>query len=348
VIRQVLLVDDDRKILLSLKEGLESFSEELSVITASDGASALERMGKDPVSVLVSDIRMPGMDGLTLLSRCADIYPEVPVILMTAYPHPVYQDKAKSAGAWKYITKPFRVEDLAREIQRTFKREADGGTLHGVSSGMFLQLIEMEQKTCTIRIADLGNQKQGVLYFRDGDLLDARINGLRGEKAAHEIFSWDEVTLSIQNGCPLTEKRVQGELQAILLEAMRLKDEARQKAHSLPGSEEKAEPRQLQEHRSPTHRVDSKIEIRRGDSLREIARDLGLATFRKDSTWDGLLAQMARIGTFFEAGRLRLCYLNREETNDYVLLPKKETMLFFVSPKSPRERIMKRLCEVDD
>jgi CheY-like chemotaxis protein len=348
VIRQVLLVDDDRKILLSLKEGLESFSEELRVVTASDGASALERLGKTPVSVLVSDIRMPGMDGLTLLSRCTESYPELPVILMTAYPHPVYQDKAKSAGAWKYITKPFRVEDLAREVQRTFKREADGGTLHGVSSGMFLQLIEMEQKTCTIRIAGSGNQKQGVLYFREGDLLDARVNGLKGEKAAHEIFSWDEVSLSIQNGCPLTEKRIQGELQAILLEAMRLKDEARQATLSSTGLEEATESKQLLDNEAPPHRADVPGENRRGASLKQVTRDLGLDPFRKDSNWDGLLAQMARIGTFFEAGRLRLCYINREEAKDYVLLPKKETMLFCVSPKCPRERIMKQLSEADE
>lgn len=348
MIRQVLLVDDDRKILLSLKEGLEHFSEEFRVVTASDGASALERMGRLPVSVLVSDIRMPGMDGLTLLSRCAEAYPEIPVILMTAYPHPAYQDKAKSAGVWKYITKPFRVEDLACEIQRTLKREADGGTLHDVSSGMFLQLIEMEQKTCTIRIADSRNQKQGVLYFRDGDLLDARINGLKGEKAAHEIFSWDEVTLSIQNGCPLTEKRIQGELQAILLEAMRLKDEAKQTAQTSADPEEEAASGKRRDNATPPPLTGGPADTRRGDSFQNITRELGLDPFRKDSTWDGLLAQMARIGTFFDAGRLRLCYINRQEARDYVLLPKKETMLFFVSPKSPREKIMKRLSEADE
>jgi CheY-like chemotaxis protein len=348
VIRQVLLVDDDLKILLSLKEGLESFSEEFHIVTARDGSSALERMRKTPVSVLVSDIRMPGMDGLTLVSRCAELYPEVPVILMTAYPHPAHQDKTKSTTVWKYLTKPFRTEVLALEIQKTFKREADGGTLHGVSSGMFLQLIEMEQKTCTIRIGDASSQKQGVLYFRDGDLLDARINGLKGEKAAHEIFSWDEVTLSIQNGCPLTEKRIQGELQAILLEAMRLKDEARQAAQSLTGAEEEGDFTRCQENSSSPHRGAGPPVTRKGDSIKEITRDLGLDTSQKDSTWDGLLAQMARIGTFFEAGRLRLCYLNREEDRDYILLPKKETMLFFVSPKSPREKIMKRLSDVDE
>ncbi len=182
---------------------------------------------------------------------------------------------------WKYITKPFRVEDLASEIQRTLKREADGGTLHDVSSGMFLQLIEMEQKTCTIRIADSRNQKQGVLYFRDGDLLDARINGLKGEKAAHEIFSWDEVTLSIQNGCPLTEKRIQGELQAILLEAMRLKDEAKQTAHVSTGPEEVADSEKRQENLTPPHRADGPAETRRDGSLKEISRVLGLDSISK-------------------------------------------------------------------
>ena len=55
------------------------------------------------------------------------------------------------------------------------------------------------------------------------------MDDLQGKTAAYEIFSWDEVTLSIQNECPPMENRIQSDLQPIILEAMRLRDEKESK-----------------------------------------------------------------------------------------------------------------------
>jgi hypothetical protein len=97
--------------------------------------------------------------------------------------------------------------------------------LHGFATGVFVQLVEMEAKTCTIRIFNRRTQQKGVLFFRDGELMDARVESTTGLEAAYAILSWDEVSLSIQNTCPQTVKRIDGDLQGILLEAMRQKDE---------------------------------------------------------------------------------------------------------------------------
>jgi len=56
--------------------------------------------------------------------------------------------------------------------------------------------------------------------------MDARIGGRHGKQTAYEIFAWDEVTLSIQDDCAIKEKKIDEDLQAILFDAMRLKDEA--------------------------------------------------------------------------------------------------------------------------
>ena len=228
MIKKVLIVDDDQEMLLSLKEGLEKYNETFSVLMAGDGLIAMEKLKEFPISLVVTDLKMPRMDGFTLLARIMERYPDIPVIIMTGYSTPEMQKLARKGGAVGYIEKPFMIEDLARKIMTAMRKESEGGTLHGVSSGMFLQLIEMEQKTCTIRLVDKSSGKQGVLFFRDGELLDARINGLQGVEAAYEIFSWDEVTLSIQNVCPQKEKKIESDLQVVLLEAMRLKDEAEQ------------------------------------------------------------------------------------------------------------------------
>jgi CheY-like chemotaxis protein len=226
MIKKVLIVDDDQEMLLSLKEGFEKYNATFSVLMAGDGLVATEKLEKETISLVITDLRMPRMDGFALLSKIMEQYPDIPVIIMTGYSTPEMERLAQEGGAVGYVEKPFMIDDLASKVLATLRKESEGGTLHSVSSGMFLQLIEMEQKTCTIRLLDKTSGKEGVLFFCDGQLFDARTAGLKGEAAAYKIFSWDEVNLSIQNECRQKEQKVHRDINAILLEAMRLKDEA--------------------------------------------------------------------------------------------------------------------------
>ncbi len=107
----------------------------------------------------------------------------------------------------------------------SLRKTAEGGTLHSVSSGIFLQFIEMEERTCTIRLTDKDSGKQGVLFFRKGELIGARTEKQNGEKAAYEIFAWDKTSLSIQNDCLQKKRTIHNDLQAIFLDALLIKDE---------------------------------------------------------------------------------------------------------------------------
>ncbi|MCD4715604.1 MAG: response regulator [Desulfobacterales bacterium] len=343
MIKKVLVVDDDQEMLLSLKEGLEKYNETFSVLMAGDGLIAMEKLKKLPISLVVTDLKMPRMDGFTLLARIMEQYPDIPVIIMTGYSTPEMQKLAREGGAVGYIEKPFMIEDLARKIMTAMRKESEGGTLHGISSGMFLQLIEMEQKTCTIRLVDKSSGKQGVLFFRDGELLDARINGLKGVKAAYEIFSWDEVTLIIQNVCSQKEKKIKSDLQVVLLEAMRLKDEASQME----------EPKVLTEEKKGAEKAPDQAESQKPDFMqdirskveKEIGERCGLEDIFQDSSWDSLMAQMSEVGELFGAGKLKVGYLDIGESNDFILLPGKKTTVISVNPKCPRDRIVQVLNE---
>ncbi|MCK5416865.1 MAG: response regulator, partial [Desulfobacterales bacterium] len=225
MIKNVLLVDDDSEMLHALKEGFKKYQESFAVLLAEDGLRALESLKQNIISLVVTDLKMPNMDGFELLAHIMEHYPDIPVIIITGYSTPEMEQLAREGGAVGYIAKPFLIENLARQILTTLRKESEGGTLHNVSSGMFLQLIEMEQKTCTIRLEDKSSGKKGILFFHEGELFDARVNNMQGEAASHEIFSWDAVNLSIQNGCALKENKIQSDLQALILEAMRRKDE---------------------------------------------------------------------------------------------------------------------------
>ncbi len=223
--KKVLIVDDDQEMLRILKKDLEKYSRTFSVLAAEDGLAAVEVLKKNNISLVITDLEMPQMDGLALLNHLKERYPDIPAIVITDSSMPEEQKLAREKGAAGYVEKPFIIEDLARKIVTVLKKEGDGGILHGIAPGTFLQLVEMEEKTCTIRLRDDKSGKQGVLFFKNGELLQGRINELQGRDAAYEILGWEEATLSIQESCSLKENKVQADLQALLLEAMRLKDE---------------------------------------------------------------------------------------------------------------------------
>jgi CheY-like chemotaxis protein len=338
MIKNVLIVDDDQEMLLSVKEGLERYDETFSVIIAGDGEVAADKLRTDPVSLVVTDLKMPRMNGFTLLAHIMERYPDIPVIIITAYSTPEMEKQARLGGAVGYIEKPFMIEDLARKIVSALRQESEGGTLHGISSGTFLQLIEMEQKTCTIRVMDRNSEKKGVLFFRKGELMDARVNGVSGIEAAYEIFSWEEVNLSIQNSCQKEEKKIDRDLQGILLEAMRLKDEANvemEQVEAVEVAEPEASPEPLAE--TPITSLRKRLE-------EELGQRSGVDDIYQDSSWNDLLGQVEEMGALLDAGPLRVGYVDRRAGTDLILLPAPAApTVISVNPRGPKDRILQIL-----
>lgn len=339
MVKKVLVVDDDQGMLLSLKEGLSKYDETFSILTAEDGISAVDELKNTTISLVVTDLKMPRMDGFSLLSHIMEHYPEIPVIIITGYSTPEMERLAREGGAIGYIAKPFMIDDLAKRIITTLRKEADGGTLHSVSSGIFLQLMEMEGKTCTVRLVEKFSGKQGILFFLDGQLLDARCDGVRGEAAAYEVFSWDDVSLSIQNACPQRERRIHRDLQAILLDAMRLKDEFRRSGErGAPGRSESIPAEERIEKTRPEEIVKQFLKKDTGEGC-------GIEEIYEDNSWKSFVKGIAKLGAAFNAGEFKVAYIDRGESKDFILLPGESVTVVAVNPKCARDRIMEALSE---
>ncbi|RPI80069.1 MAG: response regulator [Desulfobacteraceae bacterium] len=377
MIKKVLIVDDDQEMLLSLNDGLEKYNESFSIIMAHDGQSAIDKLKATPISLVVTDLKMPKVNGFAVLSFIMEHYPEIPVIIITAYGTPDLEKRSQEGGAVGWIEKPFMVDDLAKKIITTLRKESEGGTLHGVSSGMFLQLIEVEQKSCTIRLLDKNSGQNGVLFFKDGELLDARTNNLQGKDAALDIFSWDNVTLSIQNDCPIQEKKIQGELQAILLDAMRIKDENKQKLKEAEASKlaAKTPPKTPMEQGEPTHAKPAKeavtpglapkepskepppkpkeeqapsramTEILRVKLNKEFGTRSGVIDIYQDKSWDPLIKKFIELNKILNAKDFKVAYLDIGQASDFILMPDKSTVVITVNPKSPKDRLLQTLMD---
>lgn len=115
-----LIVDDEKSILENIQKAIPW--EELgieTVFTAQNGSDALSLLEAYHIDLLISDIRMPGMDGLTLLKHVRAVYPNIRCILLSAYGEFEYARTALTLGIENYLLKPLSVEELIASIQKS-------------------------------------------------------------------------------------------------------------------------------------------------------------------------------------------------------------------------------------
>lgn len=115
----ILLVDDEVKLLDVLSGVLEGLG--YRPLTASSGAAALERLEQDPVDLVLTDLRMPGMSGQELLAEIHRRHPSMPVVIMTAYSTVRDAVQAIKDGAFDYIDKPIEQEELATTLANALR-----------------------------------------------------------------------------------------------------------------------------------------------------------------------------------------------------------------------------------
>jgi predicted regulator of Ras-like GTPase activity (Roadblock/LC7/MglB family)/CheY-like chemotaxis protein len=220
--KNVLIVDDEKSFLLSLVEGLVTFAGDFNTLTAENGKRAVEILKSTGVDLVVTDLKMPEMDGFALLAHMSKHYPGIPVIVMTAYCTPEIKERLEKMGAFHVLEKPLDFRELVDGIFAELTA-ASKGYLRGITLPAFLQLVEMERKTCTLKVMSKG--RTGFLYFSDGELMNADTGQEKGEKAAYEIVCWDEAEIELSSICRDKTKEIRSSLGHVLMEGFRLKDE---------------------------------------------------------------------------------------------------------------------------
>ncbi|MCC2595634.1 nitrogen regulation protein NR(I) [Pusillimonas sp. MFBS29] len=132
--KAVWIVDDDQSIRWVLEKALARVS--VTARSFESAREALEALESDTPSVLVTDVRMPGEDGLSLLHRIKQSHPDLPVIVMTAFTDLNSTVQAFQKGAFDYLPKPFDVNAAVGLIQRATRTdEAEVSTEQGSGSG---------------------------------------------------------------------------------------------------------------------------------------------------------------------------------------------------------------------
>ena len=223
IVKTVLVVDDERLFLASLTEGMKDFASDFAIVTASNGRKALDELRQREIHLVVTDLKMPEMDGFQLLTHMMNEFPDIPILVMTAFLTPDIERKVRELDAFELLEKPIDLQMMATKIRDGIQHSSEGH-VKGIMLFSFLQLIEIEKKTCSLKVSSAG--RKGTLYFSKGALIDAVYSEQTGEAAAKEIVCWEDAEIEIVNSPKKIRKRIEKPLQNLLMDAAKEKDEA--------------------------------------------------------------------------------------------------------------------------
>jgi CheY-like chemotaxis protein len=143
--KQVLVVDDEKNIRLTMSQSLELLG--MPVKTAVNGEEALQMLREQQFGLVFLDLKMPGMDGLEVLNRIKDKWPKIRVIIITAHGTIQTAVDAMKLGAVDFVQKPFSPSEIREIATRVFEREV----LNEESATDYGTLIELAKRHITDR-----------------------------------------------------------------------------------------------------------------------------------------------------------------------------------------------------
>ena len=127
LVKRILVVDDEENTRIGLSKLLSQ--EGFQVESAANGNDALEMLGQHKINLVISDINMPDMNGLVFLRELSRKFPSTNVIMMTAYGGVESYLEAMNLGAYEYLHKPVRLDELRSVMKKIF----NGGSVARVS-----------------------------------------------------------------------------------------------------------------------------------------------------------------------------------------------------------------------
>jgi CheY-like chemotaxis protein len=235
---KVLLVDDNPMVLGMLKQALTPLAE---VGTASDAADALLKAVDEPPDLMISDFRMPGMDGRQLLEKLKSrpATAGISVILMASKAD--ISERLSQDVVEDYIEKPFFLKDAVQKIKRVIDRMAlekmakaasSDGVLRGSLSQMnvidLVQSLEMGRKSCQLSMTNADDKCE--LYFAGGQVKHAAYGAISGDEAVFKVLRWTDGNFQINFEGKTTQETCTLNTQGLLMEGLRLLDEAQRDA----------------------------------------------------------------------------------------------------------------------
>ena len=228
---KILILDDDADWLALCREQLVALPSHPDVLTANNAKRALALLEAEQIRLLISDLKMPRIDGLQMIAIVRRRFPATRTIVLSGLEDEEYRSRAYALGVDLFW--------LKAEMQRNAKlfsecvesllgqsdREGDTG-FRGLQSKSLMDIIQME---CLSRSSVVLRITRGPLvaklWIQEGELIDAESEGVRGETAFHRLLAWKTGTFENLPAEPGRERTIHKPVNALLLESAQTLDE---------------------------------------------------------------------------------------------------------------------------
>lgn len=223
--KSILFVDDESEFAVMMSKVLDLRG--FFVQTANSGAHALKAYSSQEYDLVVTDLSMPGMDGIELVREIRKMNPSQRIIIITGFPSQMSQRQAFKLGTINYIVKPFSINRFLEVVAEALEEEDEDGLVGPIRLKCedLIQMYALGAKNIVIEIMNAQNGDMGRVYIEKGKVVHAEVNKLKGEHAFYEIQSWNSGifrTEALRGRIPHTIDRSPD---ALILEAARRCDE---------------------------------------------------------------------------------------------------------------------------
>lgn len=241
--QHLLLVDGDAKSLRVMEVSLKKAG--FQVTTAIHGKDALDKVQISPPDLVLAETRMPEMDGFDLarVIKSDERYRHIPFVFLTSQKAVESKVKGLETGAEDYLTKPIYIKEVVTRVrmilakvekERIERKESKAGFVGALSDMGVVDLVqtfEIGRKTGTIRIE---GERSGVIYFREGRVVDAELGRLKGENAFYRMLNTFDGKFEVAFVPVERPDRIEVSTQGLLMEGMRRLDEWGRMLEQLP------------------------------------------------------------------------------------------------------------------
>ncbi|MEW6719665.1 MAG: response regulator [Thermodesulfobacteriota bacterium] len=232
----VLMVDDEVDYLTLLK--LKLVNEGFDVVAADNAEDALALVEKAAPDLIVSDILMPGMDGIEMFRRIRESgapHGETPVIFISGKDDPQTKVDALHLGAEDFLVKPVDLKVLAARIRNIIRRDSKWrkggatqptgvvGDLKNLGIPDIVQTLHLGLKTACVSVK--GPAGEGRIYFENGRIRHAERGPVSGEAAFYEMLRWQEGPFTIAHGQSTKLRTIEMDEMQLMMEGLRRLDE---------------------------------------------------------------------------------------------------------------------------
>ncbi len=224
--KKILVVDDEEDMLWMLQKKLNKGMENIEILSAKSGEEALEILAKKPVVLVITDINMPGINGLDLLIEISNRYPSIGVMIMTAYPSSGYKDKAVMNGSLRFIEKPFDINVLRGYVAEFLGKDSSfQGTIDGIELLDIIQFNSLSKANAALRVT--ANGSEGIIFFDHGSINHAMFEQFTGEEAFYKILALQGGTIKNMRNVEPPMVSINKSTEALILEGAVIVDNAK-------------------------------------------------------------------------------------------------------------------------